>query len=263
MSITVCVYHSNILNVWPLIKDFPVGLEFQGYGFTGSQHPDQWAAINDLYIKFVQSNKVTPRALHGPFIHMLYHSPDYLIQKAVRERVNQSFEICEKLEVDIFVQHFNTDKYFTAFQSEKDLHQWISAFVNFWSSEIERFKRAGIQIVMENVHDFSPVYLRDALDSLGSSNIGFCLDVGHVNCFGKGDPIEWIKVMGPRLKHLHLHQNDGSADQHKPLTEGPINIQGVVETALEYSVNPNFSVEVEADPASIAASAEWLCNIVK
>lgn len=263
MSITICVYHDNVDRVWQLVKHLPVGLEFQGFGFTGSKDPESWSKVCSTYIEFLRHNEVSPRALHGPFFSMMYQSQDYLIQQAVRQRVQQSYDICKRLNVHTLVQHFNTDcTVFLSDYNPSEVLRWTNRFASFWRSELDKFRTSGIQVVMENVFENSAVMLRDAIDSIGSDSMGFCLDVGHANCFSKTDPLEWIEVMGHRLTHLHLHQNDGSADQHLPLTAGPIDIEAIVKATLEHSVNPNFSIEVDTEPEPIAESAEWLCKLI-
>lgn len=44
--------------------------------------------------------------------------------------------------------------------------------------------------------------------------LGFCFDTGHANLVGI-DMESFIRTLGPRLKVLHIHDNDGIADLHQ------------------------------------------------
>lgn len=47
--------------------------------------------------------------------------------------------------------------------------------------------------------------------------LGVTLDVGHANVNGN-DYREFVEEFGHRIRVCHLHDNDGTADQHEPLT---------------------------------------------
>lgn len=48
----------------------------------------------------------------------------------------------------------------------------------------------------------------------GGEVLGFCLDTGHANLVGI-DFLDFIRTLGPRLKVLHIHDNDGISDLHQ------------------------------------------------
>jgi sugar phosphate isomerase/epimerase len=48
--------------------------------------------------------------------------------------------------------------------------------------------------------------------------LGVTLDVGHAKVNGE-DWQEFVERFGERIRVCHLHDNDGSADQHEPLPE--------------------------------------------
>ena len=51
-------------------------------------------------------------------------------------------------------------------------------------------------------------------EKYGAEVLGFCFDSGHANLVGI-DFEDFIKTLGPRLKVLHLHDNDGLRDLHQ------------------------------------------------
>ena len=51
-------------------------------------------------------------------------------------------------------------------------------------------------------------------EKYGVEVLGFCFDIGHANIV-KLDFYDFLTTLGPRLKVLHLHDNDGNADLHQ------------------------------------------------
>lgn len=54
----------------------------------------------------------------------------------------------------------------------------------------------------------------------GPDYLGICYDSGHGNMGGKG--LDHLAKFADRLISLHLHDNNGFDDQHKPLFSGTI-----------------------------------------
>lgn len=95
-----------------------------------------------------------------------------------------------------------------------------------WQSEslheIEAAAREfGVGLMFEPVG--SPHETRENLEKLLSDHpdLGFHLDVGHFN-LNRRNPLEFAQAFAGRLVHVHLHDNDGSKDQHLPPGAGRI-----------------------------------------
>ncbi|MCM1038064.1 MAG: sugar phosphate isomerase/epimerase [Ruminococcus sp.] len=90
-------------------------------------------------------------------------------------------------------------------------------------------KEMGITICIENLYDSIGSHLvegpccnaRKAAERIDAMNekyhaevLGFCFDTGHANLIGL-DFEKFIMTLGPRLKVLHIHDNDGMSDLHQ------------------------------------------------
>jgi L-ribulose-5-phosphate 3-epimerase len=75
-----------------------------------------------------------------------------------------------------------------------------------------------INIALENLR--RPEYLDFIYTNIHSGRLGFCYDSGHENCYSQGTDL--LAQYGSKLMALHLHDNDGSADQHLIPGEGSI-----------------------------------------
>jgi sugar phosphate isomerase/epimerase len=86
----------------------------------------------------------------------------------------------------------------------------------------------GVPLCLENQppsaekrrYTTTPADLAAMLDavSVPPEFLGVTLDVGHAAVAG----VDWrrfVERFGERIRVLHLHDNDGSADQHRPLTD--------------------------------------------
>lgn len=98
-------------------------------------------------------------------------------------------------------------------------------------------------------------------DAISSPAVGLTLDVGHAVLEGF-DPAAAIVAAGDRLKHMHLHSNLGSADDHLPLNQGVVDFAPVVEAIRRIGYAGHAAIEI-APPraertAAIQASRELL-----
>ncbi|MHB9144761.1 MAG: sugar phosphate isomerase/epimerase family protein [Symbiobacteriia bacterium] len=110
----------------------------------------------------------------------------------------------------------------------------------------------GVRLVFENMYcpwdvlvtpeDVSEAFRRERLD-----NVGFILDFGHSRVAGR-TPEEYVRALGGRIWHTHLHQNDGLYDVHRPLaaacTYGPA-LKALAES------NPDVTLLIELPPRSL------------
>lgn len=84
-------------------------------------------------------------------------------------------------------------------------------------------REAGVRLLLENI--LSPgtrcarlVALLDELDP--EAEAGLCLDLGHAHV--AGGVLAELAAARPRLQHLHVHDNDGRADQHLAPGQGTL-----------------------------------------
>lgn len=87
----------------------------------------------------------------------------------------------------------------------------------------------GVEVVLENIclgsEDFlrTAEELRDVTDRHGMRN---CLDFGHAHVEGTREGTDavagYLRVLGERVTHLHLHGNHGIWDEHLATDEGTL-----------------------------------------
>ncbi len=74
-----------------------------------------------------------------------------------------------------------------------------------------------------------------------------CVDTGHTNKatrFGHMKPADIIRVLGPNISILHLHDNDTLTDQHKPPMTGCIDWQDILKALDEIGYDGYYNLEM-------------------
>lgn len=103
-------------------------------------------------------------------------------------------------------------------------------------------------------------------EKFGAPVLGFCFDTGHANLVGI-DFYDFIKTLGPRLKVLHVHDNDGVADLHQipftftktrendPSTDWDGFTKGLREIGFRGAINFETSPVLKSFPCELRENA--------
>ena len=103
-------------------------------------------------------------------------------------------------------------------------------------SLIDTVRETGVMVLLENlffgfkgshyqghcaVPSAAAAYIDKLNDKAGFEAFGLCFDVGHLHLYG-GDMLEYLHVLGKRVKALHIHDNMGVNDDHRAPYTGNI-----------------------------------------
>ncbi|NMA20365.1 MAG: sugar phosphate isomerase/epimerase [Lentisphaerae bacterium] len=89
---------------------------------------------------------------------------------------------------------------------------------------------AGIILALENGQE-SAADLEKMLDLIRGfkhSNLGLCFDSGHAHCYSDLGVSGALNLCADQIVTCHLHDNDGSGDQHNPPGEGSIEWKNMI-----------------------------------
>ncbi len=119
----------------------------------------------------------------------------------------------------------------------------------FWSGlhksldAIEPYARDhGVRIAIENLFPDNWSVLERVLSAYGPDYIGICYDSGHANFLGLG--LDQLDRHKDRLISVHLHDNDGSGDQHKLIFSGTVDWDRLARIMAESAYTKPISMEV-------------------
>ncbi len=213
----------------------------------GHSHLDQLDVLRAL-------ETLTRVLMHGKELDVelsVAHMPMSHIENVFVESMDRGYEITRKfLEVysrygiDIVVMHTIP----LPIDISERMEQHIVRELEF-NKKVFRYldtvaKRLGIRIAVENrlekwIVGALPLDLLEIVDGLES--IGICIDTGHAHV-NKLDVESTVKLLRDRIVVAHVHDNDGSRDQHLPPMMGSIDwykvskvLRGSIPIVLEIS----------------------------
>ena len=186
------------------------------------------------------------RSLHGAFYHLIPGAIDPLIREATATRMRQAIGFAREMHAAHLIFHHG---YYARAQFDAG---WVERSITFWRDILTDLPDELI-IHLENAHEISPDMQIALLDEINDPRLGICLDIGHAHAFSSTPVCDWITTLGKRITHVHLHDNDGSGDQHLPLGHGNIPLEAVLTALEDQAPQANWTIETEA-----AVSLEWL-----
>jgi sugar phosphate isomerase/epimerase len=187
--------------------------------FCARQHLDyrDKAQVNELGYWF-RDSELKLHSLHSP----MYSDdawgrtgPDSVVDitepvkiKRVQiiEEIKRALEIAEKIPFRYLIQHVGVA------EEEWEERKVEAAFAAL--EEISHFARQrGVEVLLENTPNAlsSAQRLKYFLDTT-HLNLNVCFDLGHANMNEGVDAA--YRLLAPRIRSTHIHDNDGKLDQH-------------------------------------------------
>ena len=127
-------------------------------------------------------------------------------------------------------------------------------------------EETGVAICIENVWNkflLSPLEMRDLIDSFNSEMIGIYFDVGNVLLTGY--PEQWIRILGKRIKRVHVKdfkRSAGTVEGFVDLLEGDVNFQTVKEALIDIGYDGYITAELlPYEPGRPAKTAKAMKKI--
>jgi len=152
------------------------------------------------------------------------------------EQLKETIRLGHSIGAGIVVIHPGTIPDFLPYHKTDHLNPSL-AFTSLKKDAVERFKKSlaiiaafaeskEVIVGLENLGyketsiQSSHEDLREWVDWVGSPSLQLTLDMGHANL--EGGVEKGIKVLGPRIKHIHLNDNNGVTSKHGELGTGTI-----------------------------------------
>ena len=153
--------------------------------------------------------------MHGAFLDVTVFSRDEKIRQISMLRMEQSMELAKKAGAKGVVFHTNINPFLLS-------EEYKEYAVDMTAQSVERLlmRYPDIQIYMENMFDQTPEVLLQISKKLSAyQNYGVCLDYAHAGI--SAQPVsEWVLVLHPYIKHLHISDHDGRQDLHLAVGDG-------------------------------------------
>ena len=114
----------------------------------------------------------------------------------------------------------------------------------------ELFATKNIDLVFETGQETATA-LRDFLEDLGCPNAGVNFDPANMILYGKGDPIEAMRILGPWIKQIHIKdavatRQPGTWGEEVAAGTGDVDWKAFFATLENIGYQGNFCIEREA-----------------
>ena len=187
---------------------------------------------------------------HGLVFNYFRQDERTKFMQRMEERVMQA---CAELGIKTIVYHpIVPDE----LRESQDVEGCKRANRDYISRAAERAGLLGLEIHVENMFitrypDGSnfwrycsyPQELVELVDSIGMENVRICLDVGHAKMMDE-DISNTVAIYGNRLASLHIHDNDGTFDQHLMPFCGKIEWEQLMKALAENNYLGDFTFEI-------------------
>ena len=111
-----------------------------------------------------------------------------------------------------------------------------------------------MQIVLENVMEETIDMFLDIVKAVNDPKLSMCFDIGHAHAYSENSVMEWLEACAPYISHFHIHNNDGSWDNHCQLYDGTISMEDFLKKANELCPDATYTLEL----VDSAPSVRWL-----
>lgn len=213
----------------------------------------------DVARRFAEAGVVA--TVHLPFFDLQPGSADARIRSASCDRLRSALDIAALYAPERLVGHaaYNRFLYIRSFAdwAERAADTWVKVLA-VWPGHPP--------LCLENTFETDPATLSGAVDVLrrrlpqaAAGRVGACFDVGHWYSFAEGkrraNLDAWLDALAPYLLHLHLHDNDGSFDQHLGPGQGEIPFEAIFAGLAARRLTPTATFEPHTPEAFEAALA--------
>jgi len=246
------------MNIYGHVQSETV-VEFLRYNHLGIEvfsHPVNLNDDFDEYHKTIAEHikGMNGVSMHGEFYDKAYESGDPWIIEVVKKRFIQSIQAASLHSINHLIFHSAYRSYYGVNGSGSQ--KWyIKASIDFWQ-DFKHNIPDGMMVLLENTEDDNPEVFGEIIDGIDSSNICCCLDVAHAHVYSTAKLDEWVRVLGKKIKHVHLSDNDGKNDIHLPLGKGNLPLESTIHDIMLH-VGNQVPFTLECD---ILSSIDWLKN---
>jgi sugar phosphate isomerase/epimerase len=181
-------------------------------------------------------------SVHGPFLDLYVTSPDPEVVAVCRRRHRAALEAAYAVGASLYVAHLNSVPLIRSVQYRE---RFARAAAEFWLPFADAAGKHGVTIVLENMWEQGPELQKAVVTRANHPAVQASFDNGHALVFSEIPASRWIEALGTDLAHCHLHDNDGTYDQHRAAGDGIEDWSALTEALARHA--PGARVVLESD----------------
>ncbi len=177
-----------------------------------------------------------------------------LVRRASIEEFKKAIDACQILGIE----YMNIHGIIFGMYVEKKMSRIVLR--NFAASlkELRRYgEKKNVKIMLENVPEGKETRTFKSFKYIvDKSGVFVHFDIAHAFIVGGTKEVESYMKFGGRIRHIHIHDNDGTGDQHLPLGKGKIDFPAVIGMLKEIEYDRTITFEVFTSMKDAAQSKE-------
>jgi sugar phosphate isomerase/epimerase len=205
--------------------------------------------------------------VHAPYINLRPADLNPRIREASVQSVRDGIDFASQIDGRIVTVHLGS----VSRGRLKHARESVRAILlNSITTLTDYAEDRDVTIAIENVQsdreEWEEAIGKTAEDIIGvlkeidAKNVGVTFDVGHANTVG--NPDDFAVRLAPYIVNVHLHDNDGTRDQHLVIGEGKIDFPKILHTLKEVGYSGPLVLEY-FDPASLLRAKTELVKLLK
>ncbi len=253
---TGCFYLTNILDCLETIRASGFSLIEVVFSPAHLDYKNQEAVRGAA--RRIEELGMEAYSFHAPFGREIdISSPDLAMREYALDEILRAVDAAAVLGVHYFVIHPGPENADIPLRDERLLR--IENVVSVLNRVARRCAEAGIRCVLENKlphllfgNSSDIVWILGALET---TQVGACLDTGHAFLAGELYPL--VYKLTPYLRMLHVHDNKGHSDEHRPPGQGRIDWNALLRELVQVQFHGTLILEMAGgpDPAEIMQRA--------
>lgn len=251
MGRILIVSRADKINEYKKIADeYDVGFELND--FYNPVVLEDKEELNQLIDFYQYTGLPVGSTMHGAFFDIVVFSFDSRIREISELRLEESMNTAVRLGVKGVVFHTNYSPMLSGPEYDK---RAIEMTADFMECLLKRYP--DTEIYLENMFDTDPEILAALSERLSVyDNYGVCFDYAHASI--SATPMkEWLEVLSPYIKHVHINDNDLKRDQHLAVGDGKINWEEFMQFKKQYFDESSILIETML-PENQRRSLEYL-----
>jgi len=240
-----------------------VELVIEGIGRRYAPYPWEWEEAELREVEHFLSHFEHTGA-HLPFYNMNVIAVNERVREDAMEQMRQAIEVAKRLNLNYAVAHATGTTEGT--MTEREPHRQHLAF-----KRLAGFcEGSGLTLSIENATNLHNIEAcANMIRTLKKEGlpVAMTFDTGHANISSWREEPPYLKygsvadaltACADILNNIHLHNNDGSGDQHRSLLEGTIDLKACITRLRDLDYQGSVSIEVRPGQKGLAGDIALL-----
>jgi sugar phosphate isomerase/epimerase len=177
--------------------------------------------------------------LHAPMSDVNIGSVYERMRLAAVDDIQRTAEFCRRHEIRVLTIHPGFYQGIAFFDRSRVVEQTKRSMKEVAAIADEQ----SVTIALENMPkgiNATCVTASELFEVVEGTGLGICFDMGHANTAGHVDAFLGRVDL---FRNVHLHNNDGSFDQHSIIDQGTANLAEIVSTIVRGGYEGNIIIE--------------------